>query len=119
MLPVRGASPEAGSGDTGMDASGLQHGGGRGENPQRLRLSRLIAESLVEPVFQPIVDLQRGEVAGFETLSRPAAMSGFENPAALFDTAAAFDMLWPLEAVTRKAAFDAAAAWPAELLLFV
>lgn len=102
-----------------MDPAVAQRGGGRGESPERLLLSRLISESLVEPVFQPVVDLHRGEITGFEALTRPASASGFDAADHLFDAAARYGLVWPVEAVTRRAAFQAAAAWPADTLLFM
>lgn len=102
-----------------MDPAVAQRGGGRGEAPERLLLSRLISESLVEPVFQPVVDLHRGEITGFEALTRPASASGFDAADRLFDAAARYGLVWPVEAVTRRAAFQAAAAWPADTLLFM
>ncbi len=92
---------------------------GRGESPLRRRLARVISESLIDPVFQPIVDVRRAEIAGFETLTRPRKESGFSNPGELFDIAESSGMLWPLEQVTRRVAFQAAAGWNSGELLFM
>jgi len=45
----------------------------------RERLQRLIDGGLVRPLVQPIVDLQHGQIAGFESLSRPTEESGFRE----------------------------------------
>jgi len=92
---------------------------GRGDSARQGLLRRLIAERLVEPVFQPIVDLQQGAVAGFEALTRPARASGFANPTELFDAAAEAGMLWELEMLTRRAAMEAATSWNTDVLLFI
>lgn len=92
---------------------------GRGESQERRQLARLISESLIDPVFQPIVDIQRAGIAGFEALTRPRTDSGFSNPGQLFDVAESCDMLWPLEQVTRRVAFQAAAGWNSGTLLFM
>lgn len=92
---------------------------GRGDSPDRRALARLIGEELVHPVFQPIVDLQQAQVAGFETLTRTKPGSGFDNPASLFDAAADSGMLWELEELTRRASLKAASGWHAGSLLFM
>ncbi len=87
-----------------------QHDGG---------LSARITPELIQPAFQPIVDLAQGEIAGFETLSRPAASSGFANAGELFDWAESNELLWGLEEITRKAGLQAAADWPTGVMLFI
>lgn len=92
-------------------------GGGAGDT--RNALERLLHERSVRAVFQPIVDLSNGEILGFETLTRPGPDSGFANPGELFDAAEAEQLLWPLEALTREMALEAASSWPAGRLLFL
>lgn len=86
---------------------------------QRERLVSLIDRQLVAPVFQPIVCLQTGEVAGFEALARPAPGSGFAHAGELFEQAERLGMLWPLEQVTRAKCLAAAAEFPEGVLLFL
>jgi len=84
-----------------------------------MRMARLIGEGLFHPVFQPIVDIQRAQIAGFEALTRPHAESGFTDAGKLFDAAEHTGTIWPLEQVTRRAAFGAAANWQPDILLFM
>ncbi|MFN0131584.1 MAG: EAL domain-containing protein [Phycisphaerales bacterium] len=87
--------------------------------PDRAALERLIASRAVEAIFQPIVGVESATIAGLETLTRPAAGSGFPNADALFDAAERFGLLWELEEVTRARAFTAAAEWDDSVLLFL
>jgi EAL domain-containing protein (putative c-di-GMP-specific phosphodiesterase class I)/GGDEF domain-containing protein len=89
------------------------------DEARRARLDRLISHELVAPVFQPIVCLQGGEVAGFEALARPAKESGFAHAGELFAEAEHLGRLWDLESVTRRKCIEAAANFPDGLLLFL
>lgn len=53
----------------------------------RVEFERLLAEGLVIPHFQPIVDLETNEIVGFEVLGR-SEVAGLETPALMFDAAA-------------------------------
>ena len=50
-------------------------------------IAEVISRKLLRPVYQPIVDLRNGRVAGSEGLIRPMPDSGFANPAELFTAA--------------------------------
>jgi diguanylate cyclase (GGDEF)-like protein len=50
-------------------------------------IARVVAERMIRPVYQPIVDLASGRVIGFEGLSRPFQESGFVEPALMFASA--------------------------------
>jgi EAL domain-containing protein (putative c-di-GMP-specific phosphodiesterase class I)/GGDEF domain-containing protein len=67
-------------------------------------VTRLIERGLVTSVYQPIVDLQRMEVAGREALARPTAESGFKHAGELFDEIERVGLVWEGEKVTRDAA---------------
>lgn len=88
-------------------------------DPQRLELKQAIDDRAVRMAFQPIVDLATGAAAGLEALCRPGTSTGFDSPHDLFCAAERLRMLWPLECVTRGAAFEAAGAWPFEARLFL
>ena len=83
------------------------------------QVDRLVHERLVDVAFQPIVDIHRGIVLGFEALCRPRPESGFANADELFDAAAAAGRLWDVEMVARLTALRTAASWKGGVLLFM
>ena len=78
---------------------------GRGRN----RIADIIAHQAFGPVFQPIVDLRRDEIVGYEALTR---FTDGANPEVLFDEAAAVGLGVELETATLGAALAAAEALP-------
>jgi EAL domain-containing protein (putative c-di-GMP-specific phosphodiesterase class I) len=84
-------------------------------------LDRAHTRGTVYPVFQPIVTLASGRIAGYEALARGPAGSEQEMPAALFAQARAAGRLAELDWIARAAAFRAALAarLPYEVPLFV
>jgi EAL domain-containing protein (putative c-di-GMP-specific phosphodiesterase class I) len=72
-----------------------------------------IDASLITPVFQPIVDLRHGMVAGFEVLSR--GPEPYRAPEVLFDRARDLGVTWEVERACRLAALGAIAALPERL----
>ncbi|MBL9030914.1 MAG: EAL domain-containing protein [Phycisphaerae bacterium] len=87
--------------------------------PDRGVLERLIAQRAVEPVFQPIIGIERSAIAAYETLTRPSDHSGFPDADRLFDAAERHGLLWELEEVTRARALAAASEWEPDVLLFL
>lgn len=85
----------------------------------KARMRQLLDEQLLQTVFQPIVDMRTGEVAGHEVLTRPATESGLENAEELFSSSESTGSEWELEALARRLAIEAAADWPAGSLLFM
>lgn len=85
----------------------------------RALLEALIATRDLSIVFQPIVDMEDGRIYAYEALTRPGVNSGFQSPAQLFQSAERCGLLWELETVSREAAFQAAAGWPAGTQLFL
>lgn len=83
------------------------------------RLSRLIAAGDVTALFQPIVDVERGTIAGRETLARPGPSSGYSNAGELFEEAEELGRLWELEAVTRSKSIAASREWSDGSQLFL
>jgi len=65
-------------------------------------LDRIIAERNLRPWFQPIVDLQKGQIIGYEALIRGPSDSPLHSPMALFDTAIRCDRIVELELLCRN-----------------
>jgi EAL domain-containing protein (putative c-di-GMP-specific phosphodiesterase class I)/GGDEF domain-containing protein len=82
-------------------------------------LSHTIENRLVSAVFQPIVDLQSGQVAGYEALTRPGPESQFDNAEQMFTAAEGNPLGWDLECLARECALEAASGWPQGVLLFL
>lgn len=91
----------------------------RTSTAERPALERLIASGDISARFQPIVDLQRSSIAGFEALSMPGEASGFGDATELFEAAGRAGLLWDLERMARAKAVEGAADWPAGTLLFL
>lgn len=58
----------------------------------------------ITPVFQPIVDLFKGSILGYEALSR--GPMGMEAPAELFARAKVLGLTWELESACRRASLS-------------
>lgn len=89
---------------------------------QTAALRRIIDERRVKPVFQPIWDLRRDAVLGFEALARPQPPSGspeLASPLAAFEVAERIGRSGDLDAVCRQAMLDGAGELPDGALLFV
>ena len=71
--------------------------------PER-SVDAVIDHQLVRTVFQPVVHLATGSIAGFEALSRGPAGSTLESPLALFDAARAAGRLGELDWLCRSRA---------------
>ena len=70
----------------------------------RLRVQRLLAERAIDVVFQPVLDLHEGRLAGYEALSRFGAAYG--SPAHLFTDAAEVELGVDLELLAVERAFE-------------
>jgi EAL domain-containing protein (putative c-di-GMP-specific phosphodiesterase class I) len=73
-------------------------------------LDRIVGARAVRAVFQPLVDLDSGDVVAFEALARGPTDSPLESPAALFQAAYGSGRVAELDWTCRAAAFQAAAA---------
>jgi EAL domain-containing protein (putative c-di-GMP-specific phosphodiesterase class I) len=73
-------------------------------------LRELIAHRAIKSVFQPIVDLDRGHVTGYEALARGPRGSALEAPGALFAAAATEHALGELDLLCRDVALETAVA---------
>lgn len=89
---------------------------------QTAALRRIIDERRIKPVFQPIWDLQRDVVLGFEALARPQPPPGspeLSAPLAAFEVAERIGRSGDLDAACRQAILDGAGELPDGALLFV
>jgi EAL domain-containing protein (putative c-di-GMP-specific phosphodiesterase class I) len=84
----------------------------------RSRLQDVLLGDQLATAFQPVVDLQRSGRLGFEALAR-GPEGPLHEPAALFEAAAAADLVFELDRHCRQRALQAAAGLPAPHLLFV
>jgi EAL domain-containing protein (putative c-di-GMP-specific phosphodiesterase class I) len=71
-------------------------------------LARILAGELVNPVFQPVVDLESRRAVAYEALARGPRDSPLEQPVALFATAREADRLAELDLLCRSRAVAAA-----------
>ena len=75
-----------------------------------LKLKEVLLETLAEgclrPHFQPIVDLRRGELIGFEALIRGPSGSPLQFPDALFRTAIECELQLELELACRQVTLE-------------
>ena len=72
------------------------------------KLQELILKERIKTVFQPIVDLTKNEIVGYEALSRGPKGTEYENPYILFDIAEETEMLFELDRLCRKMALQSA-----------
>jgi PAS domain S-box-containing protein len=78
---------------------------GRGRD----RISEIIAQRAFHPVFQPIADIGRHRIVGYEALTR---FDSGSNPEVVFAEADTVGLGHELEAATLEAALEASAALP-------
>jgi len=65
-------------------------------------LRRIIINNDIRTVFQPILNLQTGEVIGYEALTRVASVEFFNDAETLFSFAVQTEMILELERICRK-----------------
>ena len=74
-------------------------------------LVEIIENQSIETVFQPIVDLHKGDVFAYEALSRISGESSFPNTESLFQASQFFRMTLQLERVCQRSAIKKAEEW--------
>ena len=72
------------------------------ELKNRGRLQKIILEEKVTTLYQPIIDLKKASVFGYEALSRGPANTEIEAPAILFTLAEEIGLLFDLDRLCRK-----------------
>ena len=77
---------------------------------RRALIDEVIEQRAIRTVFQPVVHLATGTVAGFEALTRGPAGSDLESPMALLDAARLVGRTGDLDWLCRLSAMQAAAA---------
>jgi len=85
----------------------------------RCRLQDVLLGRQITTVFQPIVDLLRGGLLGFEALSRGPAGTQAHSPISLFEAAAATDLVFELDRHCRRRALRTARDLPMPHRLFI
>ena len=83
------------------------------------QIAKVVNEHLVQPVYQPIIDLETGRVLGFEGLSRPESASGFSDPGTMFAAAATLGRTVELDLACLHAVIAGARNMPPDQLLSV
>jgi EAL domain-containing protein (putative c-di-GMP-specific phosphodiesterase class I) len=88
--------------------------------PERVRgLGELIEHGELDVAFQPIWDLDRDEILGYEALARPSLRFGFDGPGELFELAEKLGNAHELCEIARRSALRAAGDLPPTALLFL
>ena len=83
------------------------------------RVRRLLEEHRLSIAFQPIWDLERKVVLGYEALARPSVEYGLAGPAEAFDVAEAMGRAPELDELCREAILSRARDLPEDALLFI
>ncbi|MBI2060989.1 MAG: EAL domain-containing protein [Nitrospirae bacterium] len=78
----------------------------RERNYRAERLRDIVRRGDLRPMFQPIVNLQKGYVLGYEVLIRGPENTKFEDPSILFSTAHTCSLTLPLEQAGQKRMVD-------------
>ncbi|MDX8409502.1 MAG: bifunctional diguanylate cyclase/phosphodiesterase [Mariprofundales bacterium] len=67
-------------------------------------LHRILDQEAITPLFQPIVDLKKQRLFGYETLSRGPEGSPLHMPEPMFEAAHRFNLLFELDCLCRRKA---------------
>lgn len=81
-------------------------------------LREVLASRLVRAVYQPVIDLTRSMVLGYEALSRPSG-GQFESIDQVFKAAYEAESIWPLERLCRERAMEGLHMLSPDALLFL
>lgn len=104
----------------GFDTAYADAHGERDRSFQRHRaaLEDIIARRQITTVLQPILDLERQEVLGYEACARGPS-GELESPAFLFELASTTGLVWQLERLCRTSAAAELSGLPPGQLLFI
>lgn len=70
------------------------------------KLQELILKESIRTLFQPIVDFSEKKIIGYEALTRGPVATEYENPYVLFDAATETELVFELDSLCRKKAFQ-------------
>ncbi|WP_165971950.1 bifunctional diguanylate cyclase/phosphodiesterase [Paenibacillus piri] len=85
----------------------------------REQFLQLLRHKQIHTVYQPIVSLKDGIIAGYEALTRVPEDSGFESPVRLFEYAEKEGLIYPLDRLARETAIRNSLAMGGRELLFI
>jgi len=71
----------------------------------RHEIDEIIERRLLEILFQPIIDLSKARILGYEALSRGPGNSEFNNPVQLFEAAERAGRLYEMESLCQELAY--------------
>jgi diguanylate cyclase (GGDEF)-like protein len=86
---------------------------------QGAALDALLADRGLDVAFQPIWDLRRDEILGYEALARPHERYGFNGPAQAFDVAEQLGRMQELDVLCAERILARAGEVPSGRLLFL
>ena len=86
---------------------------------KRCALQEVLLEDKLATLFQPVFELSRRTVLGFEALSRGPSGTPYHMPLRLFEMASESDLVFELDRKCRRRALEASRLLPREALLFV
>jgi EAL domain-containing protein (putative c-di-GMP-specific phosphodiesterase class I) len=89
------------------------------ELQSRCDLQEVLLADKLSTVFQPVFDLRKGTVLGYEALTRGPAGSVYQMPLRLFEMAEQADLVFELDRKCRRRALNSAATLPRTAKLFV
>jgi EAL domain-containing protein (putative c-di-GMP-specific phosphodiesterase class I) len=82
-------------------------------------LQEVLLEDKLSTVFQPVCDLRKRTMFGYEALTRGPSDTIYHMPLRLFEIASESDLVFELDRKCRRLALVASRALPREALLFV
>ncbi len=83
------------------------------------QIAHIVNDNMINPVYQPIVDLTTGRVIGFEGLTRPTPESGFADPGSMFIAAEMVGRTVELDLTCLQSVVAGARNMPVEQLLAI
>jgi EAL domain-containing protein (putative c-di-GMP-specific phosphodiesterase class I) len=89
------------------------------EFQNRCRLQEILLGDQVTTLFQPVVELQKPGILGYEALSRGPAGTAHQNPLNLFEAAARADLTFELDRYCRRRALSSSKDLPSPAKLFI